>query len=63
MIGNMVEKVLSKTIGIDLVEVKPMSRPIDHVYFMDFIYRDLVKERQEKIGKLLDNMEQRKKVV
>ena len=51
------------SINKDLLQVQPLSKPTGQLFYMDFTYRDIIKERKEKIGKLLDNMEQRKKVV
>ena len=54
-------KIASQTIGFDMVSVKPLKGPIGNIFGMDFKYeedeeakrRRLLRERLEKINKIL----------
>ena len=35
-----IKKVIAKTIGLDLVEVKPMNVPTGTLYYIDFKYKN-----------------------
>lgn len=46
----------AKLISNDLVTVKPLPKPLGNLYYMDFTYKDLLKERKEKIDKIFKNI-------
>jgi len=46
------DRYYAKLISNDLVEVKPINKPFGTLYYVDFTYRDLLKERKEKIEKI-----------
>jgi len=46
----------AKLLEWDLVEVKPLGPPLGLIFYTEFTYRDILKERKEKIGKILERM-------
>lgn len=46
-------KYYTKLISTDLIEVKPLDKPNGTLYYMDYTYKDLLKERKEKIDKII----------
>jgi hypothetical protein len=48
------ENFYAKLISTDLIEVKPLDKPNSTLYYMDFTYTDLLKERKEKIDKIIE---------
>lgn len=48
------ENFYAKLISSDLIEVKPLDKPNSTLYYMDFTYKDLLKERKEKINKIIE---------
>jgi hypothetical protein len=41
-------------IGSDLVSVKPLSAPVDKIYYIDYIYVDTLEERRKKLNKIME---------
>ncbi|MDY0270202.1 hypothetical protein [Trichloromonas sp.] len=49
------DRYYTKLISTDLIEVKPLDKPNGTLYYiyMDYTYKDLLKERKEKIDKII----------
>lgn len=50
-------KMSAKTIGLDLVEVKPMSAPKMNILYTDYIYNSKNITRKNKINNIFGNKE------
>lgn len=42
--------------GWDEVDIKPLGPPLEKLFYMDFKYRDILKERREKIEKIKERL-------
>lgn len=50
---------LARTIGFDLVQVKPLGPPIGMLNYMDFKYDDTMEKRRLKLDKIIEKMKER----
>jgi len=46
----------AKLINRYLVEIKPLGLPLGQLHYMDFTCRNLLKERKDKIAKIIERM-------